>query len=322
MKKHLLLITIVISALLGGCVSVPTASPKSSKQEIAEGIRVLEGFGFDVVSSPAVNAGSFGAFYSLEMAADYFGAKWTLTYSSSKDLGPSIQLSSNGFSTRADQSIYNTGLASVRVYTAEVPEAFFADAQSSGRVISLSGNNQVSFEIWPELAQAFYERSKPLANKWENPTPEFRSQLLAKAATNFSTQRDDYKKLYWFNGGEYQGAERNVKYELYARLEDGGDQYFWLKIASTRSYYQGWAFFRNAVDSDGNEFSLTRKSEVGYGGTTYEWLHIPLNKQYLEGKVTEGLDFKIYGDRASTIIQVPGWIVESFLLGIENFQNP
>ena len=126
---------------------------------------------------------------------------------------------------------------------------------------------------------------------------------------------DAYSKTEWTRGPSFELI--------------GSYGYCFLRSSNTqgRRNYQlyaihkgnNWAFLRSAIDSDSRRFSIHEiDSEVGYGGSITEHVAIDLDRSYLEAAArSDGLDFRINGQRYSVIAKMPAFAVQGFLARID-----
>lgn len=316
------MVGIIVLTSLCSCASPAVVGQGASELKVASRITVASEMGYDIVETPSIPAGGFGAYFSMRMLADFTGASWQITYSSRQDLGLSALCVADGMTYTTSLTNYSAGFSTLHAYTATINADVLRKAASEEQHVVFTGNGvDVDLGIWPDLATAFLDRASPLAERWEKQTPEFIDSVVAQSSKRVTFRRDEYKKITWINTGKYTTTDRGVNYEMYASLKDGAEPDYYLKVSSARSFSEGWAFYDSAIDIDGNEYDLFRKSDVGYGGATYEWLHIPLSRTYLEGHRKSGLDMKVYGGRDSVIVQVPGWVVETLLRQVDSSRS-
>lgn len=130
--------------------------------------------------------------------------------------------------------------------------------------------------------------------------------------------RDDFKKLRHLESPDiaFTTSENgSYQYWLSATLTDDGEAYLRLHLRTIR---RDWFFWRDAADSNGTRFPLTRDgTDVGRGGITLEQYSTRLSRDYLE-TVRDGIDWRFYGERGSITAPIPSNLIQGFLARVDS----
>lgn len=86
------------------------------------------------------------------------------------------------------------------------------------------------------------------------------------------------------------------------------------------AYCEGWAFYEQAYDINGNRLETSKIArEVEHGGTTRESLAITVTRTYLDNSLKTGLQLRVDGKRARKEFHAPGFYVEGFLMKVDTY---
>jgi len=131
--------------------------------------------------------------------------------------------------------------------------------------------------------------------------------------------RDDFKKTtsvetqlfnFYFKSNSYEG------YRLYSVKKDNGNVVYGLDLYT--SYGRGWAFWNNAADQNGNEFSMKQLKTIrSESGKTEEWASAQLSREYLESIRKTGITWRFYGRSITAQATILPQIVDGFLMRVD-----
>ena len=134
------------------------------------------------------------------------------------------------------------------------------------------------------------------------------------AASLCRVSQDTYQKFTRVESTKYKIAGAyECTFELVATRDFTGKE---INYGMRIETYSGrdWFFFERAVDSDGTPVILSVSDrQVGYGGSTYEYLTLVFEGEYLREHAGRGLDIKVMGQRGQMIVRVTPEVLTGFL---------
>lgn len=219
---------------------------------------------------------------------------------------------------RLPSSVYGTGY---QTHLVELSRSDLEAALESPAGLRIAAKPPREWElviISRDLARAFLEDVDLRRKEWINVNESRRMAMLNRSRSMYETRHDDFKKVTWHESGRLELEDNGLWVELYSRVEESGEVYHWIYVSTRRGYSKSWAFFDHAVDSNGERFEVTRKSDVGYGGATYEYLHIPVPIDYLNEYRSVPLKIRLYGSRATKDVTVPAWLIDGYMEILNN----
>ena len=118
-----------------------------------------------------------------------------------------------------------------------------------------------------------------------------------------------------------QGIE--CEYDSFAKTNICTGRHIVTKAADLTSPSANWTFPRQVIDSNGQKFATTQidsQIPMCYSGicTTWEYIGINLNMNYLRQHAQTGFSMKTYGIRGNIVINIPAAYIQGFLNFINN----
>lgn len=168
--------------------------------------------------------------------------------------------------------------------------------------------------------QAFWAKHVPLT-----PQQELQKQKeeVAEIKNDTKLQADEFSKVKFLNGRKL--SDRGIYYYLRgvntSESEEG--KIFkkhgfiknnWFLQIYTYTDTENWAFVQRAYDQNGKVIGFEKiDSEVRDQGRVSEHGILKLDRDYLEKIKTTGMKFKIVGDKADFVFELPASYVDGFL---------
>ncbi len=153
-------------------------------------------------------------------------------------------------------------------------------------------------------------------------TPQHIERLTPEQiAQRSKLSRDQFRKNTVLEGMNLQFGEMGINsYGLSATKYDADpsiDYTVWM--ATKRSPQEGWAFWQDAHDQNGNELVRPATSRrVGTDAFTLEAISFSVTRQWLNQAATNGIVIRIDGQRAQQQLSLPANYVTGFLLSADN----
>lgn len=304
-KGILLTLTALVAFWLSGC---ETTSKRGAPYEKLVGRSSFNATAFqEVVKSPLIPQNLINS-YQLRAELEPGGESyWVEVFSPVLD--PNVEYFSGSQKLYSETRNGYNQLHFVRLTREEVEQA----TERELYITVDFGRSEGGIRIWPDLAKAFLEDLESRRTKWAKPSDAMKLAMLERSREMYQTRRDEFKRLTWHDSGVLESASNGIDCKVYSRIEDNGTRYHWVHLESIRGYDKGWAFFEYAIDADGNHLEISKDSDVGYGGRTTEYLHLPVSLSYLENYRTKPLRLRIYGDRATENVSIPAWLIDGYL---------
>lgn len=132
---------------------------------------------------------------------------------------------------------------------------------------------------------------------------------------NVKVVRDDYKKVSTYYGPYFVEFKDDymVHYSLIMIMNYGSEvPYFYVHVQTDSNGRSGLRHYKTFYDSTGVKLEVDHKIEAN-GSTIVEFSNAELSPRYILNHTETGIKFKLYGNKQSSEMFIPGAYIKAML---------
>jgi len=149
--------------------------------------------------------------------------------------------------------------------------------------------------------------------------PIYHYETAEQVTLKTNVSYDSLKKLTTIHGPIADAPQKSLRYFLSATYRENNFLSYDLVVVQHRGHTQGPAYYKEASDSSGNKFTISRESYQSGGN---EYFGIPIPRNYLLDRQDKGLAFQLYGSRDETALTVAPFYIKGFLKKVKESGFP